>query len=250
MLTIIRTRIWLIVMAGYLLAGCAELPGWLSLRPQSEQALQQSLSAEQATNRELDEKLAEAQLQLLERDVLTVDLNKKLDEATLEVVRTKAMLQSLESKAEAASTLAEGEIALKALKARGAWMDGSGLTQAEAMLNKSNQELKKENYGGALYLAAQAKSLIKYDQDRLRNQENTVPLKGEISLAIPLPLRVDGPANVRKGPGLDMPVLFSLKEGDTLKGYSYRGVWVRIKTEDGRSGWIHYSLISGRSRKS
>jgi len=245
-----RTRVWTLVTAVCLLAGCAELPRWLSLAPQSEQELQKSLSAERAANRELDEQLAETRLRLLEQDAQSGDLNKKLDEATLEVVRTKAMLQSLESKAEAASTLAEGEIALKALKAKGARMDDGGLVQAEALLNKSNQELKKENYGGALYLAAQAKSLIKSDQDRLRNQDNVIPLKGEVSLAIPIPLRADGSANVRTGPGLDNPVAFSLKEGDTLVGYSYRGVWVRIKTDDGRSGWIHYSLISGRSKKS
>ena len=41
-----------------------------------------------------------------------------LDEAVVEVVRTKAKLRSIESRAEAASSMAEAEIALKGLAER------------------------------------------------------------------------------------------------------------------------------------
>jgi len=202
---------------------------------------------ETTANRELEEKLAGFQLQLLEQDAQVKEINRKLDEATLEVVRAKAKLQSLESKAEAASTLAEGEIAMKALKSKAAGLKNQGLVQAEALLNASNQELKKENYGGALYLAAQAKTVIKEQQERLKGQEENSKLEGEVSFAIPLQLRVVSSANLRKGPGLDNPVVLMLQEGQALVGYSYRGLWVRIKTEDGHGGWIHYSLVDGRS---
>ncbi len=244
-----------LVVAGLLLSGCA---GTFSGQPRvvvSEQKLQDALIKETTTNRELEEKLAGFQLLLLEQEAQDKELNKKLEEATLEVVRAKAKLHSLESKAEAASTLAEGEIALKALKSKAIGLKDAGgvkdagLVQAEALLNASNLELKKENYGGALYLAARAKLLIKEDQERLKGREKSAMLEGEVPFAMPLLLRVVSPGNVREGPGLDSTVLFSLQEGHALVGYSYRGLWVRVRAEDGRGGWIHYNLVGGRSKE-
>jgi hypothetical protein len=195
----------------------------------------------------MEEKLARLQLLLLEKQAQTKELSKKLDEATLEVVRTKAKLRSLESKAEAASTLAEGEIALKALKTNVAdWEKDAEILQAEELLKASNLELKKENYGGALYLAARAKVIIKEGQERSKDREKISMMTGEVPFAIPLLLRLVSPANLRGGPGLDSRVLFLLQEDSTLVGYSYRGQWVRVRTENGRSGWIYYSLVSGR----
>ncbi|MGH7256675.1 MAG: hypothetical protein ACREI3_12970, partial [Nitrospirales bacterium] len=59
-----------------------------------------------------DEQLALYKLQVLDREHRLQVLSKKLEEAILEVVRTMAKLRSLESKAEAASNLAETEIAV------------------------------------------------------------------------------------------------------------------------------------------
>lgn len=235
--------LWPLIVTGLLLSGCA---GIFSNRPQ--QNLQEALSKETTANRELEEKVAGFQLQLLEQDARVKDINRRLDEATLEVVRAKAKLQSLESKAEAASTLAEGEIAMKALKSKVAGVNDPGLVQAEALLSASNQELKKENYGGALYLAAQAKTVIKEQQDRLKGLEENSKMEGEVPFAIPLQLRTVSVANLRKGPGLDTAVILSLQEGQALVGYSYLGLWVRVKTDDGHGGWIHYSLVVGQSR--
>ena len=214
----------------------------------SEQKLQEALARETTENRALEERLASVQLLFLEQEFRDKQLNQKLDEATLEVVRTKAKLRSLESKAEAASTLAEGEIALKALKSKGGGLRDPGLLQAEELLKVSNLELKKENYGGALYLAARAKSIIKEDQERLKGHEKSSMLEGEVLFAVPLPLRVVTPGNVREAPDPGSAVLFSLQEGSALVGYSYRGLWVRIKAENGRGGWIHYSRVGGRSK--
>ncbi|HET6371104.1 MAG TPA: SH3 domain-containing protein, partial [Nitrospiria bacterium] len=200
-----------------------------------------------AANQELEEKLASYQLLLLEKEAQAKELDKKLDEATLEVVRTKAKLRSLESKAEAASTLAEGEIALKALKSNAVGFEkDSEVLQAEDLLKASNQELKKENYGGALYLATRAKAIIKEGQERSRDREKTPIMKGEVTFAIPLRLQMVNNGNIRESPGLDSKVLFTLREGSTIVGYSYRGLWVRVRTEGGRGGWVYYSLIGGR----
>lgn len=228
-----------LIVAALLLSGCA----WLV----PQQKVQEELTKQTTANRELEEKLARLQLLLLEKEALVKALEKKLDEATLEVVRTKAKLRSLESKAEAASTLAEGEIALKALKTEAADSEKDvEILQSEALLKASNKELKEENYGGALYLAARAKVIIKEDQERSKDREKAPKMAGEVSFAMPLPLRLVSMGNIRVGPGLDSKVLFSLPGGSALVGYSYRGLWVRVTVEGGRSGWVYYGLVGGR----
>jgi septal ring factor EnvC (AmiA/AmiB activator) len=79
----------------------------------------------QQTLAKREDNIAKLQLRLLERDAQIKQLEERLnsqqemlDEAIHEVVRAKAKLRSLESKAEAASEMAEAEIAVKALKAQ------------------------------------------------------------------------------------------------------------------------------------
>jgi predicted S18 family serine protease len=235
-----------LIVVGCLLAGCAWTAWERPDNTNSEEKLKEALARQTTVNQELEEKFAKLQLLLLEKEAQGKEFNKKLDEATLEVVRTKAKLRSLESKAEAASTLAEGEIALKTLKTNVVGLEkDSEIVQAEQLLKASNLELEKENYGGALYLATRAKVIIKEVQERSRDREKTPMIRGEVSFVMPLQLRLVSSGKVREGPGLDSKVLFSLPEGSPILGYSYRGQWVRVKDKDGRGGWIYYSLVAG-----
>lgn len=228
-----------LIVGVVLLSGCA----WTA----SGQKLQQELTRQTTANRELEEKLVRLHLQLLEKEAQVKELEKKLEEATLEVVRAKAKLRSLESKAEAASALAEGEIALKALKMNVVGSDHDPeILQAEELLKASNQELENENYSGALYLATRAKVIINEGQQRSKDRPKTPMLAGEVAFAIPLLLRVTSPSNIRESPGLNSKILFSLQRGSALVAYSYKGLWLRVKAENGLSGWIHYSLVEGR----
>jgi hypothetical protein len=208
---------------------------------------QEALTKQSAVSQELERKLARLQLLSLEKEAQNKELNIKLEEAIVEVVRAKAKLRSLETKAEAASTLAEGEIALKTLSANIA--DGEKDTnslKAEELLKASGLELKKENYSGALYLAIQAKVLIREDQERSKQREKKPMMAGEVPFILPLPLRAVSQTHVKEGPGGDSKALFAVQQGTDLVGYSFKGPWVRVKAEDGRSGWIHYNLVGGR----
>ena len=203
---------------------------------------------------ELEDRIAKLQLRLLEKDTQIRELHerqaslqKKLDEAIQEVVRTKAKLRSLESRAEAASTMAEAEIALKTLRVQRADQPvDPEPTHAEHLLKMSAREFKNENYGGALYLASQAKSHINIARMRLSGRGQITAVEGEVLFAVPLPLQVNKPSNVREGPGLDFKVITTLKEGTPIIGYSYKGQWVRVQSELGVSGWIFQTLVSGR----
>ena len=207
-------------------------------------ATQESAAKQRVASRELEERIVELQLHLLEQEAHMKELQRKLDEAIAEVVRAKAKMHSLESKAEAASTMAEAEIALNVLNAR---MPGEGKSpeavQAEHLLKMSLGEFEKQNYGGALYLVNQAKGFITAGEARLKSQEHV--RAGEVFFAAPLALRVLRTGNVREGPGLNFKVLFTLEKGTPLVGHSRRGQWVRIEDQKGQAGWISYTLVEG-----
>ncbi|MDA2912110.1 hypothetical protein MYX04_14420, partial [Nitrospiraceae bacterium AH_259_D15_M11_P09] len=83
------------------------------------QQLERDLKQQSAVRQALDDDAAKLHLLLLEKEARINGLTEQLEKVILEVVRVKAKLRSLESKAEAASDLAEAEIAVKALKAKG-----------------------------------------------------------------------------------------------------------------------------------
>ena len=69
---------------------------------------------------------------------------------------------------------------------------------------------------------------------------------GEQALSPVLALRTSNRSNVREGPGPAFKILFVVERGTPLSAVSYNGVWVRVKTDDGRGGWVHYSLVDQR----
>ncbi|MFQ5847436.1 MAG: SH3 domain-containing protein [Candidatus Methylomirabilales bacterium] len=242
--------LFFLVTPGILVFGCAGKTLQGAAKPSAEEKadrdLREKLAKQTAASRQLDEKVAQLQLQILERETQMREVQKKLDETIQEVVRAKAKLHSLESKAEAASTMAEAEIALKSLRARAAGQEkGLAVTQVEHLLKMSAAEFEKENYGGALYLTGQAKNLIKAGEARLMSREGISMRAGEVLFAVPLHLRVLRRSNVREGPGLDFKVLFTLEKGAALVGQSYKGQWVRVKDQNDRGGWIFRTLVHG-----
>ena len=220
---------------------------------EENQRLERVLTEQTAARQELEKKMAKLQLDLMKKEIQAEEpfdrevlLQKKLDEAIQEVVRAKAKLRSLESKAEAASSIAEAEVALKDLKAKTAGQARvPEIARADYLLEMSAQEFKRENYSGALYLTSQAKSLVRMGEERLTNQ-NRPPRKLEsVSFIVPVRLEVLKRSNVRQGPGLEFKVLFVADKGSSVIGYSYNGQWVRVKSGDGRHGWIFHTLVDG-----
>jgi hypothetical protein len=207
----------------------------------------------EATVRALEDRASRAELGLLERDARVLELEQRLesqqrllDETIAEVVRTKAKLRGTESRAEAASQMAEAEIALKALGDRPHGGESPEYRQAVQLLGLSAAEFEAENYGGAIYLTSQAKSLISLGQVRLSERAEIETTAGEVLFGVPLPLAVLRTSNVREGPGTEFRVIVTLRQGTPLTGYSYKGEWIRVKLEDGTQGWIHQALASNR----
>ena len=192
---------------------------------------------------DLEKRIGRLELSLLDKEAQVDVLQTQLEETRQEVVRAMAKLQTLASRAEAASAIAEGEVALQPLQAPGqATLPEAN--QASRLLRESSAEFDKENYGGALYLANQSKTMAGAARGRLSAGERGAQRPGETAFALPISLKASGRGNVRAGPGTGSRIEFAVEPGDDLIGYSYVDEWIRIGAEDGRSGWIFRSLVA------
>lgn len=186
-------------------------------------------------------RIASLELQVLEKSAQLDQLQSQLDEARREVVRSMARMNSVATRAEAASGIAEAELVLQSMPANAA-----GTAAIRTLTAQSSAEFEKANYGGALYLANQAKSTAlrargagaEVDQGSLRPYER--------ALALPLQLETTTGANVRSGPGTTFGVVYTLPAQSRVVAYSSAEQWLRVVDDSGRRGWISQSLIRGQ----
>ena len=121
--------------------------------PASPELTKPNTASNPGRSAQLEQRIARLELQLLEKHSQVEDLQTRLDDARREVVRGMARTQSLATRAEAASGMAEAEIALRGLRAGGT----AEVREVTELMRLSTAEFERENYGGALYLANQAK---------------------------------------------------------------------------------------------
>jgi len=222
-----------------------------SRSPAGPEAQRRAMVRSKTTIRDLEEENNRQKLQLIEQRALIEQLEQRLlvqhqmlDDAIQEVVRVKAKQRSLESRAEAASELAEAEIALNSLRDNVSDAGRPKLANAERLLARANEEFNIQNFGGALYLVSQAKSQIKTGLLRPAERDRGERLPGEIPFAVPLRLMVNTRGNLRIGPGRKFRVLVTLEAGTPITGYSSKDSWLRVESGQGGIGWIHRSLVS------
>jgi len=225
------------------LAACHQTAGVTPRPPRDSGA---SRGAAVARDTALEQRAARLELRVLEEEAQVADLQARLDEARQEVVRAMAKLQTVASRAEAASALAEAEIALQTVRAAAGDQPGPELAQATDLLQQGTAEFGKQNYGGALYLANQAKSVAGVGKGRPGDPVRAGLRPGETPFAAPIRLQAAARGNVREGPGSAFRVLFTVEAGAQLVGHSATDQWVRVTDDAGRSGWIYLTLVGRR----
>ena len=246
-----RIRTLLVIVASTAVGACAQ--GATSSPPPGPGGTETALRVDTVriegpapVNAELEDRVARLQIQVLERDVQLRELQEQLEATRLELVRNMARLQSQASRAEAASGMAEAEVALGTLRRAPGGSSLPELARAEALFAQSSSEFGNENYGGAVYLATQVRTIVRGAQARLRGVGAGQLRAGESLFQVPVPLRVTGRSNVRSGPGLTFDVQFTLDAGALVVGQSYTSQWVRIVDDGGREGWIFHTLVTSR----
>jgi uncharacterized coiled-coil protein SlyX len=230
------------IVAALLTAACSSQPPTVAPQPATETAVEaqpapaptrQAVPDDSAAER----RIASLELQLLEKGAQVDYLQSQLDEARREAVRSMARLQSVASRAEAASGIAEAELAAQSMPDN---------AEIRKLTEDASAAFENGNWSGALWLANQAKSaaltargqLAEVDQGSLRPYER--------SLALPVELETTTGANVRSGPGTGFGVVYTLGAKSRVVAYSSAEQWLRIVDDSGRRGWISQSLIRGR----
>lgn len=64
-----------------------------------------------------------------------------------------------------------------------------------------------------------------------------------MTFQVPVILRTNTNANLRKESSKNAAILFTLEEGTVLTANAYQGDWFRIQTEDNNHGWVLNTLV-------
>ncbi len=194
---------------------------------------------------ETERENARLRIALLERSAQLADTERRLGEATTEVVRAMARLRTLATRAEAASALAEAEATLQQLRGRAGTQAPPELRQAEQALRSGSAAFDAENYGGAVYLATQAKRAATAGRGRLAEGGDAPARSGERAFAVPVTLTTTSRANLRAAPAANAELVEAAPAGTALTGYAYVGDWIRVSTADGRAAWVFQRAVRG-----
>ena len=232
------------IVAALLMAACSSAPPAATApAPSTEIALVEPQPAPPPRSAPdptaAERRIASLELQLLEKDAQVANLEEQLDETRREVVRSMERLKSVGSRAEAASGIAEAELALQSLPGN------QGTAQIRKLTEDASTAFESENWGGALWLANQAKSAALAARGQLAEVDQGSTRPDERSLALPLELETTTGANVRSGPGTGFGVVYTLTPRSRVVAYSSSEQWLRIVDDSGRRGWISQSLIRG-----
>lgn len=238
----------LLPLATAWLVGCAT-PKEGGARPAAEQ----EQAARQDVERKLNSRIAAMQLELVvqasekQRLIDALDLaRKQLDEAVLEVVRSKAKLGSLGSRAEAATALAESESLAKTLQGRSPQMvNDQDYRVAERLLALGNQEFRNDNFGGAYYLASNARTAFAV---MVARTASAVPSatgdRPELRFPQPVDLSFSSRGNVRERPSTEARAIRVAEKATPVKGVSARDLWILVEFADGMRGWAFHDLLA------
>lgn len=206
-------------------------------------------------DKDLEQRVSRLEMTLMERDAQVEDLQNRLEDTRREVVRSMAKVQTLATRAEAASGMAEAEIALQSLRSAVRAAGGSGasggpgaadVARVSKLLTDASNEFNKQNYGGALYLANQVKSQSGVGRTRSPGGDQSALRPGEVPFAVPLDLQAAARCKLRDGPATTFRVLATLEAGSALTGVSRVDQWMRVTTDSGQTGWVFWNLVQRR----
>ena len=171
------------------------------------------------------------------------DQARALQETTRQATRAKVKLRRLATQADAASYVAEAEVALDAARSTpAAGSRAALLALAQEILGSAAAPFAQGDYGTAMELAAQAEQLATIAAAPVRTAPGaraTTALQFDVTIR----LSVKRESHLRRQPRARGPSIGVLAAGTRVVARAYRDGWLRVETEDGRSGWMHESGV-------
>lgn len=190
----------------------------------------------------LERSLSESQLALrveadraarLEREVETLRQDLRL--AGQSLIGIESGLKGSHSRADAVAALAEARILVERASGRNPWR-ADALRSARERLEEADRHVAAGNFGSAVFFASRAHRI----SERLIEEEAQLSATAGI-------LQVDvARLNLRGGPSTSHAVIATLSERTPLHPEGRVDQWQRVRTLDGRVGWVHRSMVSER----
>jgi hypothetical protein len=170
---------------------------------------------------------------------------KAVQESTREVTRAKARMRRLATQADAASYLAEVEVAMEAMRATPAASQSPLLGLAQAFLDASQPAFAQGDYAAAMDRAGQAEQLIAAAGESAPATPRS-RVTGEVLLQVSIPLKASADSALRREPQPRAPVVAALRKDTALVAHAYKGNWMRVETDDGTFGWLPQTSLAAR----
>ncbi len=175
------------------------------------------------------------------------DQVKVLQESTREVTRARVKLRRLATQVDAASYIAEVEVAMESLRSSlGATSTVPLMAVAQGILESTAAPFAQGDYGAAMDRAAQAEQLIALMADNRVRRGSPPRVPREVRLQVAIPLKVIVDSTLRRQPLGKAPVVGLLKKDSPLVAHAYKGSWMQVETEDGRLGWISQERLGAQ----
>lgn len=237
-----RAARWTVMLLlGLNMTGCALLNP-----PPAPVAAPPSCMAEQSEIARLQQLLAEKEALIRSQEARQQEQAKELQATTREATRAQVKLSRLATQPDAASVLAEVEVAMETSKAAKTTPPQQAMqAQAQNLLDAANAAYEKGDYATAVDRASQSREILDMLQG-LRAGKAASRHRVTVTFQAPIPLRTRIDSHLRQMPRGNAKILGVLKKDTALMALAYRGDWLRIQTEDGRTGWVLNRLVEAR----
>lgn len=240
-----------LVLLGLLATGCASLPP-----PAAPDAATVSAPVEQVCEQcnELRAEIARLRRDLAGRETELRDLRlqhreqaRSLEEFARNATRATAKLRRRATRADAASLIADVEVAV----AQGRLSpNGKGtsplVAMAEELLGSASSAFNRGEYGAAFDLADQAWQIATVALEERTSPASPGASHGVVRFERPIPLRVRIDSNLRQQPGMKAAIIGVLREASVVVARARKQSWTRVMAVDGRSGWVYGPLLGPR----
>lgn len=229
---------------------CSTNDEYESLKQVNKQLLQEigklqkqmeKLEAQITRHRDRTEEL---QLKLIDKHSQISQLQMKNEHLVNEFIRNTPQLYLSGNKADAVRLIAEVTAIITTANAESqGTLPDSEFQKAEKYLEESEAQIRERNFSGAIYLAKQAKELLREaikraNRKRKREHPSEVLLQSHISMIVLMK------CNVRERPSMEGKILHVYSKGRRVKALGYHGNWVKIKLKKGGNAWIHCSILN------
>lgn len=219
-----------------------EEPATIAVPP--EQARCPACAELRAENARLRSRLGEREAELHELRLTQRTQAIALEQQTRQATQAAARLKRLATRADAASYIAEVEVAMATTRSTtGLADDDARLAVAQGYLASSRRPFERGEYGAAIGLASRAAGLIAGASGIPVRPAPLHHASAIVAFEAPVPMRVTVDSHLRRGPGASAAVRGVLRAGSTLVAVASSGRWLRVEDRDGRAGWVYEPLL-------